>query len=336
MEVRVFSTAPIPLKQMEKLPSGAPASAGRYACPLPLPLASTYGRFMDTVTADSAFLQSRFAQPVPISESACLLAAQTAAQVLASGDTARPFVLGISGAQGSGKSTLAELVATLLGERYGKTIAVLSLDDFYLPRAEREELGRSVHPLCATRGVAGTHDAAMMLACLQQLDAAGPDTETAIPAFSKLADDRLPQSEWTTITGRPDLVIVEGWCVGLRAEHLSDWNGATNALEAEEDPDGIWAQWSAACLPDYAPIWDRIDLLLGIMLPDLETVVQSRLKQERTMVERGGDPSKAMDEAGVRRFVAHYERHTRAIWAAFPGMADLLVRREGNFEYTVL
>src|SRR4051794_14728731 len=69
----------------------------------------------------------------------------------------RPLLLGLCGAQGSGKSTLAARLAARLGAR-GQRAAILSLDDLYLPRAERARLARDVHPLLATRGVPLTHD----------------------------------------------------------------------------------------------------------------------------------------------------------------------------------
>jgi D-glycerate 3-kinase len=65
------------------------------------------------------------------------------------------FVVGICGPQGSGKTTTVRVVAALLEAR-GLKVATLSLDDLYLPRADREALARDVHPLLRTRGVPGT------------------------------------------------------------------------------------------------------------------------------------------------------------------------------------
>ena len=46
-----------------------------------------------------------------------------------------PPLVGISGCQGSGKSTLVQLMAHVLCEVHDVSVAVLSLDDFYLPKA---------------------------------------------------------------------------------------------------------------------------------------------------------------------------------------------------------
>src|SRR4051812_37808865 len=70
---------------------------------------------------------------------------------------ARPLLVGICGSQGSGKTTACEYVARTLSAS-GVRVAILSIDDLYLPRAAREDLARRVHPMLLTRGVPGTHE----------------------------------------------------------------------------------------------------------------------------------------------------------------------------------
>ena len=57
------------------------------------------------------------------------------------------FVLGINGSQGSGKSTLSNFLAEYLASEHERKVVELSIDDLYLPRAEREALAARVHPL---------------------------------------------------------------------------------------------------------------------------------------------------------------------------------------------
>ena len=59
---------------------------------------------------------------------------------------ASPLIVGINGAQGSGKSTLAERLRHALEARHDRRTVVLSIDDFYATRAQRETLARTVHP----------------------------------------------------------------------------------------------------------------------------------------------------------------------------------------------
>ena len=268
-------------------------------------------------------------EPMSGDQAAALLADRAASLV----GSDRPPVIGLNGAQGSGKSTMAKAMGEALALRHGLSQVIVSLDDFYLSRALRQELARSVHPLCATRGVPGTHDVALMRRTLDSLLEAGPASETALPRFDKLADDRLAPGSWTAFEGKPDVILLEGWCVGVRRSDLERWSGPINALEHECDPDGAWFAWSRAALERYEKIWDRFALLFSIEVPDLETVIESRLRQERGLTSSSG--SKPMDRAGVERFVQHYERYTRAIWAAMPARADMLLQRDRAFAFTL-
>ena len=131
---------------------------------------------------------------------------------------------------------------------------------------------------------------------------------------------------------RPDVILLEGWCVGLRAEDVPPYAGPINALEAAEDPDGAWFAWSLEALQtDYAEVWNRMALLVSIEVAGLDTVIDSRLRQEEGLAAVTGRPG--MDRAAVTRFVQHYERFTRALWAAMPVRADMLFRRDGAFGF---
>lgn len=267
------------------------------------------------------------------------LTAEDAAEFLAealakrcSGD--RPLLAGLNGAQGSGKSTLAAMVERQLAAR-GIRLAILSLDDFYLTHAERQELARTAHPLCATRGVPGTHDMGLMRRTVDALSAAAPDDVTSLPAFDKLADDRMPNNECPSFAGRPDVILIEGWCVGLQSDDLPPWRGPINKLERENDADGLWTAWSReALLRDYDELWRRLGLLASIEVAGLDTVIASRLRQENDLTAQTG--RKGMDRAGVTRFVEHYERYTRALWAAMPRRADLLLHRNDDYGYKLV
>ncbi|WEK46604.1 MAG: kinase [Candidatus Andeanibacterium colombiense] len=269
---------------------------------------------------------------LPANLSSAKAACAIAARIMDLRESATPPLVGINGAQGSGKSTLTRLVGAALELFYGLKPCLLSLDDFYFGKPARYQLGDKIHRLCETRGVPGTHDTILLLDTLDGLSRAGPEDRTPLPRFDKLDDDRISREDWPEFTGRPDVILLEGWCVGLRAEDLPPFTGPINALEAAEDPDGAWFAWSLDELTnEYAQVWDRIALLVSIEVPDLETVIVSRLKQEQGLSAATGRPG--MDRAEVTRFVQHYERFTRALWAAMPRRADMLFRRDGAFGF---
>jgi len=236
------------------------------------------------------------------------------------------FVVGICGPQGSGKSTTARVVAALLEAR-GLKVAVLSLDDLYLPRADREVLARDVHPLLRTRGAPGTHDIALGLAVLDGLAGEG---ETRLPRFDKASDDRAPVETWPRVTGPADVVLFEGWCVGARPEPPEALAAPVNLLERERDPDGVWrAHANAALAGPYRALFSRLDMLVLFTAPDFETVLAWRREQEaklrRRLAETGQASAHAMDDDQVAVFVQHYERLTRHILREMPARADLVV-----------
>jgi D-glycerate 3-kinase len=241
------------------------------------------------------------------------------------------FVVGICGPQGSGKSTTVRVVAALLEAR-GLKVATLSLDDLYLPRANREALAREVHPLLRTRGVPGTHDVALGLAVLDDLAGEGA---TALPRFDKASDDRAPADAWPRVDGPVDVVLFEGWCVGARPEPAEALAAPVNVLERERDPDRTWRSYvNAALAGPYRALFARLDLLVLFTAPDFETVLAWRQEQEaklrRRVAEAGQGTDRAMSDDEVAVFVQHYERLTRHITREMPARADLVVALDAD------
>jgi D-glycerate 3-kinase len=242
-------------------------------------------------------------------------------------DHAKPVVVGICGAQGSGKSTAAAALAANL-EKRGYRTATLSLDDLYLSRAERQVLSRTVHPLFATRGVPGTHDAALGEAVLESL---GRSALTEIPRFDKASDQPLPRARWDRFAGPADIVLFEGWCVGARPQPEAALAAPVNRLEAEEDADGRWRRYVNDTLDRlYQGLFGRIDFLALLAAPSFDIVKHWRFEQEETLragLRAAGLPTDGlMDADEIARFVQHYERLTRHILAEMPGRADLVIR----------
>lgn len=229
-------------------------------------------------------------------------------------------IVGISGGQGSGKSTLTALVAAYLEQVYNRTVAIVSLDDIYLPRQDRERLAQSVHPLFRTRGVPGTHDVELGQALLGALS--GPGLVT-LPQFDKGLDDRRPESDWQQIKAPVDLVLLEGWCVGATAQPDPELADPLNALEREADPEGAWRRHvNHALATDYAALFARLDDNVFLRVPDFEAVRRWRGEQEARLLARTGQ---GMDTAQLDQFIAHYERLTRHMLATLPETADLVL-----------
>ncbi len=246
----------------------------------------------------------------------------------------RPFVLGLAGAQGSGKSTLAARSAERWADcaaplpaaggavpAAGRFAAAVSIDDFYLPKSRRQALAARIHPLLATRGPPGTHDLPLLHDVLSRIRAGRP---VALPVFDKLADDRLPPQHWRRFD-RIDLLILEGWCIGLRPQPASALVAPINSLEASEDPQARWrTHINQALAGPYASLWNRLDALALLAAPDWDMVPIWRAQQEAGLARATG--RKGMDTPALTRFCAHYERLTRWQLADTPHHAGLVLR----------
>ena len=222
---------------------------------------------------------------------------------------------GIGGGQGAGKSTLGQLIVAA-GTARGVRIAMLGIDDFYLTKAERQRLAEQVHPLLATRGPPGTHAIGLARQALAALQRPGAVT---VPRFDKGIDDRAGVA---TLHGPADIVVLEGWCVGAAAGSAAELAAPINALERDEDDAGRWRHYvNAALQGEYAALFERLDTLVFLQVPDLDAVRRWRLEQER---ER--PPALRMSAEDVHIFVAHYERVTKRMLAQLPDAADVVVR----------
>lgn len=236
----------------------------------------------------------------------------------------KPFIVGIHGCQGSGKSTLAALLVLLLKEMQGLRSVNLSMDDFYLTHTTREELSTSVHPLLITRGVPGTHDVGL---ALQTIKALSQNGEVHIPRFNKAVDDREEKSKWPLIKTPVDVIIIEGWCLGVSPQAQSELQLAVNKLESEED-EGQWRRYVNEKLAgEYQELFKLIDMLVMLKAPDFSNILDWRLQQENKLKQKNNHASKAsklMNKAELIRFISHYERLTRHALKTVPATADVV------------
>ncbi|HEX7741058.1 MAG TPA: kinase [Sphingobium sp.] len=232
------------------------------------------------------------------------------------------IVVGLCGAQGIGKSTLAVGLKARFDATDAPT-ALLSIDDLYRTRAERESLARTVHPLLLTRGVPGTHDVALGLDIIARLERG---EGALLPRFDKAADDRLPESRWERAFPGTRLLILEGWCVGARPEREEALAAPINALERDEDPQGVWrGHANSALAGEYQALFARIDRLVLLAAPGFDVVLRWRRQQEEALRADAAAGPGVMSDEQLARFIQHYERITRHVLAEMPTRADMVI-----------
>lgn len=247
------------------------------------------------------------------------------------------FFVGINGCQGSGKSTLAGFLADYLSEQYNLSVAVLSLDDFYYGRTQRQQLAQQFHPLFKTRGVPGTHDVKLLRSVLTQLKQSKSEKQTIyLPRFDKAQDNPLPETSWPTMLSAVDIVLFEGWCWGIPAEDDNDLNLPINALETLHDQQGIWRkQVNDALAHDYQSLYAFMDTWLMLKAPSFDVVFQWRLEQEQKLAKANINTSRTrgvMTTTEVSEFIQYFQRLTIHGLQVLPEKIDILFELGNNRE----
>ncbi|WP_226644490.1 phosphoribulokinase [Microbulbifer variabilis] len=235
------------------------------------------------------------------------------------------LIVGISGGQGTGKSTLSDFICRILTKQ-GLNSCTFSLDDIYLTCSQRRQLSQEVHPLLYTRGVPGTHDVQLGIETLDALRNAGEQSQIPLPRFDKSKDDRVPRSGWPVHKGRVDFIFLEGWCLGAKASETPQQ--PINSLERIEDATGLWRNFINQQLEGpYIELFKRVDTMVMLCAPGMESIFVWRKLQEQKLRERTG---KGMQAFELDRFIEHYERITRNLLSDMPNWADCVLYLREN------
>ena len=217
----------------------------------------------------------------------------------------RPL-LGLSALPGCGKTTLCDWLVQASSE-LGWSIDFLSIDDFYWPGPELDRR-MAGNPWGVPRAIPGSHDLELMAIALDRW------RETGVlyaPRFDKsLRQGKGDRSEWVRST--PDLVVLEGWFVGVLVsdevpaeQHSSVENSHQLELTTEEL---VYREQLIQLVPDYAPLWDRIDKLWHLKA---QSGTSSRLWKKQQVDTQAKTTGVHVPQAALRNFV-------RMIEAAFP------------------
>jgi len=219
-------------------------------------------------------------------------------------------IIGLTGGQGAGKSTITQIIKLILETKYNLRVVYFSIDDFYKKLSERIKMAKKVHQLFKTRGVPGTHDTRLIKKTFMNLTKK-KFKPMIIPLFDKSRDDRLSKKKWQKIKKQPEIIIFEGWCVGAKSQKKKYLKKSVNILEKEYDPNLIWrSKVNFELQNEYAEIFNKIDRLIFLKVPDFECVYKWRLLQEKKL-QLTSSGKKIMSPSQVREFIMYYERITK-------------------------
>ena len=251
------------------------------------------------------------------------------------------WMVGVQGTQGSGKSTCSLFIKHLLETEFNLSVVVLSIDDFYLTRQERITLSQQVHPLLKTRGVPGTHDIPLILSTFDQLKNLPEHAFMLVPRFDKATDDRKPKAKWDEVEGPVDVILFEGWCVGINAQPEAALQSPINDLEANEDADAKWRTFVNDQLQsEYADVYGQLEELVVIQAPSFKVVHEWRSLQEEKlkakMAKRGVHNLQLMSAEEIKRFISHYQRLTEHGLITLPNKARWVLHLDAQHNFNQL
>ncbi|MFB2975507.1 glycerate kinase [Microseira sp. BLCC-F43] len=221
----------------------------------------------------------------------------------------RPLIQGILGGQGTGKTTLAAILTLILGHLGYRTLS-LSLDDLYKTYPERLALQQE-DPRLIWRGPPGTHDIDLGIKVLDQLRRGqeNPNLQSEIYNLKSIAVPRFDKSAWggagdraqPEIVENIDIVLFEGWFVGVRPIDPSAFDNAPPPIVTADDR--RFARDANAKLQDYLPLWQRLDSLILLLPTDYRLSQQWRRQAEQQMISTG---KSGMSDETVDRFVEYF------------------------------
>jgi len=244
----------------------------------------------------------------------------------------KTLFLGFSGGQGSGKTTVAKILKIILKKFFKRKVHVSSIDDFYKTLKDRNKMSYTTHPLFKTRGVPGTHDINLIKKFFYFIKKKKFE-KTKLPKFDKSIDDRLKKKYWYNIKERPEIVILEGWCVGAKPQSNSLIKKPINILEKYEDKNLIWRKHINERLKrEYKKLFEMIDYYIFMKIPNFHMVFKWRLLQENKLRKKSRFKKKIMPYNKIKRFIMFYQRITLQMIQDLSKSASIVMFLNKNHE----
>ncbi|MGF1934946.1 MAG: glycerate kinase [Nostoc sp. ChiQUE02] len=214
-------------------------------------------------------------------------------------DLGRPLIQGILGGQGTGKTTMSKVLSLIL-DRLGYRTVSLSLDDLYKTYSDRLLLTQQ-DPRLIWRGPPGTHDIDLGLNVLDQVRQL--QSPVMVPRFDKSAYGGAGDRTTPEMVTGVDIVLFEGWFVGVRP--INAYIFDTAPLPILTDEDKAFARDMNLRLYDYLPLWERLDSLILLYPTDYRCSLEWRKQAEQQMIAAG---KSGMSNAEIEQFVNYFWR----------------------------
>jgi D-glycerate 3-kinase len=185
-----------------------------------------------------------------------------------------------------------------------------------------------------TRGVPGTHDVDMIFNFFKKIKVKKFKV-LKLPKFNKAIDDRCKKNLWYKIKSRPDVVILEGWCVGAKPQKNSQLNKPINSLERIHDKNFIWRKFVNFQLKTkYKKLFKQLDSVLYLKAKNFNLLKKWRLKQEKKLQLKNKNKKnlKIMNQKEVINFMETYQRITQQMFKNTSKYASIIMSLNKNHQ----
>ena len=190
-------------------------------------------------------------------------------------------IIGLSALPGTGKTTLGKWLESI-SLKLDFKIAVISIDDFYLPSDEMK-LAIKNNPWNVSRGFPGSHSVKLMYEKLLSWKING---ELNVPVFDKSMRNGLgDRSYWRS--DDPDLLILEGWFLGIEPLPFDIDKKCLKSLNLSPQ-ESFYISNIQKNLHSYLDVWKLIDNIWHLKPLKFEYMNIWKSNQEKQMlVEKG-------------------------------------------------
>ena len=202
-------------------------------------------------------------------------------------------IIGISALPGTGKTTLGKWLEAI-SLKLNFKIAVISIDDFYLPSAEMK-LAIKNNPWNVSRGFPGSHSVKLMHEKLLNWKNNG---EINVPVFDKSLRNGLgDRSHWRS--DNPDVLILEGWFLGIEPFSI-EVNGQPKNSTKLTPHEYSYRFNIQNKLNEYLDVWNLIDNIWHLKPLRFEYMNMWKSNQEKEMFLQKGN---ALQDENLSNFL---------------------------------
>ena len=184
------------------------------------------------------------------------------------------------------------------------------------------------------RGVPGTHDFKIISQFFKKIKIKN-FKNIKVPRFDKSIDDRCNKRLWYNIKSRPDVVILEGWCVGAKAQKNSQISKPINSLEKIKDPDLVWRKYVNTQLKiHYKNLFKQLNEIIYLKANNFRELQQWRIKQEKTLWLKSKNRKnlRVMSRGDIINFMQTYQRITQNMFKDVPKYASIIMKLNSNHQ----